>query len=203
VKQKLIVLEGPDGVGKTTQSKILANMYNAKLIVQPSQTNYVSFIRNEVKNNPSHNAFARQLLHTVSHVVDIFTEFDTTKPIIMDRCHISTYVYGRTTDMTEEQNKLLFRIHKDIYSQVIKDNFDVSIIFFGRSNKYLEDPTDQFEKMIKWDELKKQYVSFFDYLSNGDDFVFTPSENIYYLPLCDKSTEEITSEVYKLIEKGI
>jgi deoxyadenosine/deoxycytidine kinase len=202
-KRKLIVLEGPDSVGKSVQTKILANHFNAKLIIQPSPTNSVGFLRDEVKNNPSYDPFSRQLLHTVSHIVDIFTEFDSDRDIVMDRCHISTYVYGKTSSLTDDQNNLLFKIHKETYSKVIKDNFDIIIIFLDKDIKYINDPTDEFEKTFKWKELKAHYFSFFDYLSTGNDFVFTPEESIYYLPVGDQSKEVITKAILELIEKGV
>jgi thymidylate kinase len=203
MKPKLLVIDGVDGIGKSTQVKVLANHYNAKIVAQPSGTNIVGYVRNEVKFNESHNPFARQLLHSLSHVVDAFTEFDGTQNVIMDRSHLCIHTYGPATGLTPEQCNLLFKIHQDIYAYTLKDKFDVSVIFLDRESKYKEELTDNFEKTFSWDNVRKLYLSLFDRLASTDDFVFSPNEKLYYKNIHTHAKEELTKELIELIDKGV
>lgn len=204
MKPKLIVLEGADGVGKSTQARILADIFNARIVAQPSGTNLVSYIRKEVKFNEQIKPFERQLLHTVSHVVDAFMEFAVeTGSLVMDRCHISTYVYGQVTNMEQWQNDLLFKIHQDVYSKVLKDKFDITIVFLDREKKYKEEFTDNFEKSFAWENLRKLYLKKFDGLVDPEDHVFAPNERVFYKNVQDRTREELTQDLVQLVNQGV
>lgn len=212
---KLIVLEGPDSVGKTTQIKILQNKLNAKLIVQPSNDNIVGFLRNIVKNDNSLDQSTRQALHTVSHVVDAFTEFNLDKKfedqpvfngvaknyyqnIIMDRCHASTYVYGEVTGVSKSLNETLLKIHQCVYKHTLQ-KFDIKIIFLDRNERMEAKLTDAFESTFNWNSLREKYKEFYD-MTKSNTFLFSQDETIARVDTTGLTMEEVTEEIMKVVD---
>jgi len=202
-KPKLIVLEGPDSVGKTTQVRELSNHFNARVVHQPSATNAVGFLRKEVKFNESYSPFERQLLYSVSHSVDAYSEFNSEEAILLDRSYISSLVYGQITGLTDTQVDLLFQILQKVYLNNIKDKYDVTLIFMDRLSRYKEELTDNFEKSFEWNHLRDGYFGMFDYLATSEEYVFSPSERVFLYNVKDFSKEKVTEDLVNLIHRGI
>ena len=93
MRNKLIILEGPDGVGKSTQAKIITEALQAARVSQPSVDNCVGYIRAEAKSLKHITEFERQLLITISHTLDALSKFDGKINVVMERSYISVLIY--------------------------------------------------------------------------------------------------------------
>lgn len=201
---KLIVLEGTDGLGKSTQAKILASRLEAKTIVQPNGDNVLGFLRHEVKNNPDYKPFERQLLHTASHIVDAYTEFQSTARtllypnFIMDRCHASAYVYGVGQGMSTEQNDLILKMHQAVYKDVMQ-HFDVRIVLLDAERRHVEGETDEFEKQLSWSAIRLSYRYFFDMLTTENRYLFSPDETRSIVDVTGLNKEQVTEKIMQVI----
>lgn len=201
-KKKLIVIEGSDGVGKSTQVQKIVKRYNAKQIIQPSGTNIVGYLRNIVKNDLTIGPGERQLLHTISHIADMLTHFDGTKNLVMDRCHISALVYGKITGVTDNLNEIIQDIHRSFY-EVFVNNYDIHVVFLTRRNKYSEQLTDKFEGTLDWDTLRKAYEAMYD-IHNKLPRIFTyedsdVNETVHRIDVKDFDTDTITEMIVNLV----
>lgn len=196
-KRKLIVFEGTDCVGKSTQVEIIKNRFNANQIRQPSGENLLGFLRDIVKNDLNIDAFPRQLLHSISHIVDAFTFFGGDNVIVMDRCHWSAFCYGEVTGLNEFQNELILKIHQNVYQSVLS-NYDVQVIFIDRDSRIKDELTDNFEKSFNWEHLRDKYRAFHNTLG-PDRFLFSRTENITRLDATNLSKEETTIKILGIL----
>lgn len=211
---KLIVIEGCDSTGKSTQVKILQEKLSAKLIRQPSSENIVGFLREEVKNNESLSQSTRQCLHTVSHVVDAFTEFNLNKTfgnglrftgnaigyyknIVMDRSHASTYVYGEVTGLSQDLNEILLKIHQNVYKHTLS-KYNIKIIFLDREERLEEKLTDVFEGTFNWKSLRERYLNFFE-VTLKDKFLFSETESIYKLNVTNLTIDQVSEKIMEIV----
>ncbi len=102
-KGRFIVLEGPDGSGTTTHSKLLAERLkkegqNVLLTAEPTDSPIGKFIREQLKLKTIPSASALQLLFCADRAAHIETvvkpALEAGKIVISDRYVISTLVYG-------------------------------------------------------------------------------------------------------------
>lgn len=201
MKRKLICIEGVDGIGKSTHIKRLSEKYEAKIVVQPSGNNLVGFLRHEVKFNEDHKPFERQLMHTISHCVDAYTLMDGSENIILDRCHLSAAVYGKVTGLTDFQINLLMSVHEKVYSDALKDKYDITWIIMDRSSKFKEGETDNFEKTFKWEAVRQEYIKKFSEYIHTSSYLFSPDERGFMIntDLLD-SKDSVTQALVEIIE---
>jgi thymidylate kinase len=160
-KPKLIILEGADGLGKTTHAKMLAAHFDAKLISQPSDDTPIGFIRSEAKTNPEYTGLERQLLIGISHTYDAFSKFHGMRSIVMDRSYISGMIYGKLMGLKEANLELLTKIMSKVYHQNISDRYDTTVFFLTAKQRFNASDKDIFETRIKWDDLKREYTDFY------------------------------------------
>ena len=196
--KKLIVIDGVDGIGKTTQAKIIAERLNAKLFIQPNDSNCVGFLREEVKNNPRHEPFTRQLLHTVSHTVDAFTQFNQHNCYVMDRCHSSTYAYGLAQDMKLVDIELLMKIHANVYAEALSA-YDIRIILLDRTSKFKVVEDDEFEKMVNWGRVRANFQELWGTLENSREYLFSPTEKRLYLNIDNMEKDAISTKMLEFV----
>jgi len=94
----LIVIEGPDGAGKTTLAKALGNHIPEAIVLrEPGSSPISEYVRNGMKTMDM-NVQARQLLMHGCRL-DMVANHDFTNPdklYILDRYVLSTYVYAST-----------------------------------------------------------------------------------------------------------
>lgn len=103
MKGKFIVLEGPDGSGTTTHSKLLAETLrkageDVLLTAEPTDSTIGKFIREELKSKSVESPSALQLLFCADrawHIEKVIKPaLAAGKVVISDRYVISTLVYG-------------------------------------------------------------------------------------------------------------
>ena len=198
----LIILEGPDGVGKSTQAKRLCDALGAKLVVQPSGDNSLGFLRPIVKTNKNIEPFARQLLHTCSHIVDAYEDFGAhNKAIIMDRCYASALVYGKMTGLPQEQLDILAEIHQNVYRPLIKKHdYQVHYVQFTASEPLRQaEDQDVYEQSAKWHTLNDAYRDLFEDLSPVNT-LFHDNEVHTLLNIDGKTEQDVTVELLSLLK---
>jgi thymidylate kinase len=202
-KPKLIVLEGPDRIGKTTQLRELASRFKAKILVQPSEDNSVGYLRNIVKNDKSLLPGERQLLHTISHIFDANEQFDYKSNVIMDRCHISALVYGKITGVENNLSAMIQDIHKSAYTAVAAV-YDIHVVFMTRETPYNLQETDEFEKTINWNNLREAYETMYDvHRTRRRIFTFPESkfaqESVHRVDVGNMSVQEVTDLIVRRV----
>ena len=111
MKGTFIVLEGPDGSGTTTHSKILAEKLRAEgrdvlLTAEPTESAIGKFIREQLQAKTIPSASALQLLFCADRAAHIETVIKPAlaagKTVISDRYVISTLVYGEALGLDPE-----------------------------------------------------------------------------------------------------
>ena len=111
MKGRFIVLEGPDGSGTTTHSKLVAQFLkkrgkNVLLTAEPTDTAIGKFIRQELKKKSIRSASALQLLFCADraqHIEKVVKPaLAAGKTVICDRYVISTLVYGEASGLDPE-----------------------------------------------------------------------------------------------------
>ncbi len=100
---RFIVLEGPDGSGTTTHSKLLAETLRARgeevvLTAEPTESHIGKFIREQLQSKTIESPSALQLLFCADRALHIEKVIKPAlaagKTVISDRYVISTLVYG-------------------------------------------------------------------------------------------------------------
>lgn len=159
-----LMLEGCDNVGKSTLIHHLQEaLPDSKVIRQPSESNSVGFIRNLVKNNKSYSPLERQLLHTVSHLVDLIEEFRTSEStILMDRSPLSAYPYGSCLGLTEDQISLILKINLLTYDNFFKKSSIIPKVVYINNDHPFKEEEDLVYGSLSWYDVKKQYDYLFD-----------------------------------------
>jgi len=201
---KLIILEGPDGVGKSTQAQSLVKALGAKLVVQPSSDNCLGFLRPIVKTSQNIDPFARQLLHTCSHIVDAYEDFGFHNPaIVMDRCYASALVYGRMTGLPQEQLDILRTIHQGVYSPLIqKYGYQVYYVqFTANAPLRIAESADFYEKTTKFKGIQHAYLDLFDQITQNK--LFSETEQHLLLNIEGKTPDHISNELVNFIKKPL
>ena len=103
MRGRFIVLEGPDGSGTTTHSKLLAETLRAKgedvlLTAEPTDSTIGKFIREQLKAKTIESPSALQLLFCADrawHIEKVIKPaLAAGKTVISDRYVISTLIYG-------------------------------------------------------------------------------------------------------------
>ncbi len=108
---RFIVIEGPDGAGTTTHSKLLAdtlnnNGHDVLLTAEPTDRIIGKFIREQLAQKSIPSAAALQLLFCADRAAHIDLEIRPAlaagKTVICDRYAMSTLVYGEALGLDAE-----------------------------------------------------------------------------------------------------
>lgn len=199
--KKLIILEGADGTGKSTQAQFLTEHYGAKLIEQPSRDNLVWFLREEAKRNPDYTAFERQLLIAISHVTDSFTKFLGIDHIVMDRSYLSGLVYGKLTGVDQKKMNLLTQVLATVYKNAAEAHgYEVSIVFFLGSDRLDQPDSDIFESTLKWGHVNEHYKHMYDELSRSEWHAFSKTERILQIDSLQGTATEISNRLVRVLD---
>lgn len=154
----VIILEGPDNVGKSSLAKELSSLFRAKLVAQPSEKNSVGFLRSTLKQSKMKvNLFERQLAHTVTHVVDLLEEVEG-EVVILDRSPISASVYSRVMGLKGKKLKLIEDLNYAVYNNYFKKNNIHVVTVFVDNKKPFKEEDDVAYKGLSFENLRSTYV---------------------------------------------
>jgi len=148
---KAIIVEGADGLGKTTISKYLAQVLEWDWIRQPNPNSILGWIKREVKENFDWNPVERQLLHTCSNLVDYLTVKENT---VFDRFWLSTYVYSKMLGIDDKIVNTLVKINRDVFEKVFSE---YKVVILTGNQPFIKADRDYYEKKGKWDFLNNLY----------------------------------------------
>lgn len=166
-----IVIEGNIGAGKTSLSKMLAEQFNAKLILEQFADN--PFLPKFYKN-PDRYSFPlelsfladryNQLKKDLSHR-DLFKSFT-----ISDYYFMKSLIFSKSTLQDDEYN-LYRQIFDIIYNQLPKPDLYV-YLHLDTENlmKNIKKRGRDYEQNITEDYLKKIQNGYFDYFKQQEDF---------------------------------
>jgi dTMP kinase len=181
---KLIVIEGLDGAGTTTQTRLLERWLvtychlDAMTTREPSNGPIGAMIRailaKRLSSDPLTLAglFATDRLDHIFRPGGIYDQLKTGKWILMDRYYLSSFAYQAST-MNEEQIQWLRAIHAPCPRPDLTVFIDVPVdICLERisQNRYAE--FELFEKKAALEEIRTQYFVAMEYFqSQGEIFV--------------------------------
>lgn len=196
-----LIFEGADNVGKSTLiKKVIEKIENGDVSVirQPSSNNIVGFLRKEVKENPTYNPLERQLLHTVTHLVDLCSSFNTSTPlVVMDRSPLSAFPYGKTLGLSEEEIELVYKVNILPYSAYFKQSkIKVIIVYINNDKPFQEDESEVY-KNLNWETISNEYRQ----LMSGKSKVTLPSE-WEVVPITNDDIEKASEKIIKIIQEN-
>jgi dTMP kinase len=162
---KLFVFEGPDGVGKSTLSKMVLEECNNQGIPTILKTfpgkddGTLGRIVYNIHHNPEDfklnriDSTSMQLLHVAAHIDlvahEIEPELKKGKHIILDRFWWSTYVYGLINGGKVETINQMIELEKSFWNPIIP-----SILFLIDRDKPFNEQMDD----TKWVQIRAEYL---------------------------------------------
>lgn len=203
-KNLLLVFEGPDGVGKTTQALAFADYFEGKYIKSPNDNGDIGFIREIILTNTKFTNFERQLLQTLSLTTNLYTEIDGTRDVlVLDRSFISTLLYGQAQGISNSKLAAIEALSKAMWQKRLTELGYMSVIVvFTAKSRYNSPDKDIYESTINWEDLNMRYRKVAGVLKAGgsissnlhfkyynQNFQFTPSEYVIHIEL-DPSWDE-------------
>ena len=176
---KFIVVEGSEGVGKSSQIKIIErylidNKIEYILTREPGGTSFGESIRDIILNdNNNTEELTDSLLFYASRYENykkiILPALDADKTVICDRYHYSTLVYQGIVG-NNSSVKAIHEIFDAIYSKMIDH-----IIYLYTT------PKESFKRISKrsvTDKFESRGLSYLEDLSNAYELVFNGMKNI-------------------------
>ena len=176
---KFIVVEGSEGVGKSSQIKIIErylinNKIDYILTREPGGTSFGESIRDIILNDDNNTEeLTDSLLFYASRYENykkiILPALDADKTVICDRYHYSTLVYQGIVG-NNSSVKAIHEIFDAIYSKMIDH-----IIYLYTT------PKESFKRISKrsvTDKFESRGLSYLEDLSNAYELVFNGMKNI-------------------------
>ena len=179
MSNKFIVVEGSEGVGKSSQIKIIEqylidNKIDYILTREPGGTSFGESIRDIILNDDNNTEeLTDSLLFYASRYENykkiILPALDAGKTVVCDRYHYSTLVYQGIVG-NNSSVKAIHEIFDAIYSKMINH-----IIYFYTT------PKESFKRISKrsvTDKFESRGLSYLEDLSNAYELVFNGMKNI-------------------------
>lgn len=162
---KLVVIEGPDNVGKTT----ICRRFSAKLENLGIKNKAISFPGNRKGTlgkfiHDFHHKHATlgieklsptslQLLHVAAHFdtvsEDILPALSRGKIVVLDRFWWSTYVYGKISGVNEDVLEKIIELEELAWKKLVPDH----VFLLTNQQPFNEETTQQ------WNSLRDEYLS--------------------------------------------
>ncbi|MEZ9494934.1 dTMP kinase [Vibrio splendidus] len=199
MKNKLIVLEGPDKIGKSTVINSLSRILNAKVLIQPNGGNSLGFLRQRLKSRDMDiSPLARQLLHTCSHIVDYYEVIsECNQLILMDRCYISALVYGQAEGENSSNLDLLKEVHNGVYGN-LSDDFEIDIFVLSSSKLSVVGDESYYEKKLDMNIINKLYRNI---SSNENSYYLGSKERIHHIDIDEfDNADEVQCYIYDKLQ---
>lgn len=186
-------------VHNSTIAKLISQRFNYKYLPQPSPTNRVKYVRDIVKHTDA-PPLIKQSLHLLSHIVDAHTEIDGSD-LIFDRGIMSTIVYSKLLGLSVEDVDRLVSINSDVYRHFLEGaGYKVTFVIFDRENPYKNNKDDQYERLIPYEDLRKEYCNLYQHMnSNNHRHLYHYKEQVLMVYV-DGSIEEVFSKVAAALE---
>ena len=179
MSNKFIVVEGSEGVGKSSQIKIIEqylidNKIDYILTREPGGTSFGESIRDIILNDDNNTEeLTDSLLFYASRYENykkiILPALDAGKTVVCDRYHYSTLVYQGIVE-NNSSVKAIHEIFDAIYSKMIDH-----IIYLYTT------PKESFKRISKrsvTDKFESRGLSYLEDLSNAYELVFNGMKNI-------------------------
>ena len=179
MSNKFIVVEGSEGVGKSSQIKIIErylidNKIDYILTREPGGTSFGESIRDIILNDDNNTEeLTDSLLFYASRYENykkiILPALDAGKTVVCDRYHYSTLVYQGIVG-NNSSVKAIHEIFDAIYSKMIDH-----IIYLYTT------PKESFKRISKrsvTDKFESRGLSFLEDISNAYELVFNGMKNI-------------------------
>jgi len=176
----LIVLEGPDNVGKTTLAKGLCEELGAKYYAFPGRQSgtlgaHIYDLHHNMEKygiNGNVPPECLQLLHITAHIEAIYGPIQeylqTGQTVILDRFWWSTWVYGVVYGADPVMLDNALKLEHSAWCNIGQEQ-PTMLFLVDRSRPY----EDQEENMITWDKLRVAYLKKFnDEYDNVDCTIF-------------------------------
>lgn len=219
MKGKLIVIEGLDGSGKSTQIEVLKNKLNGKNVHQiklpdydsPSSSLVKMYLGGDFGKNPEDvNAYAASAFYAVDRFANYKTKwkeyYDNGDIIISDR-YTTSNAYHQATKIAEQDRKDFFKWLEDFeYGLIAIPKPDIVI--------YLDMPVEISQKMMseryRGDENKKDiHESNVAYLLQCRQAALSAADEMGWKVIkCNdgdkpRTIEDIGNEIYDIVSKEI
>jgi dTMP kinase len=186
MSNKFIVVEGSEGVGKSSQIKIIErylidNKIDYILTREPGGTSFGESIRDIILNDDNNTEeLTDSLLFYASRYENykkiILPALDAGKTVVCDRYHYSTLVYQGIVG-NNSSVKAIHEIFDAIYSKMIDH-----IIYLYTT------PKESFKRISKrsvTDKFESRGLSYLEDLSNAYELVFSGMKNITKIDTSD------------------
>lgn len=219
MKGKLIVIEGLDGSGKSTQIEFLKGKLGDKAVHQIKLPDYDSdssapvkmYLRGDFGKNPDDvNAYAASAFYAVDRFANYKTKwkqfYDNGEIIISDR-YTTSNAYHQATKISKEERAEFFKWLED---------FEYGLIGIPKPDAviYLDMPIEISQKMMSerynGDESKKDiHESNLDYLYKCREAALDAGEKMgWYIVRCNdgdkpRTIESIGEEIYGIISTEV
>lgn len=202
--QKLIIIEGTDGIGKTTQVKKIADAYSANILSQPNGNNIVGNLRDICKMDKSLLPLERQLFMAISQIVDAYeTIGESDGNLVMDRSYLSGIVYGGLTLLRPSSVDLLFSVLSRVHDNVLlkfASFSSVHIIILHGKSRFDKPDLDVFELNLKWNDINESYMKLKDRFAGTH--AFCPHESWHLIDISNKTENQNFKRIVEAIEFG-
>lgn len=219
MKGKLIVIEGLDGSGKTTQIELLKSKLSGKTVHQiklpdydnPSSTLVKMYLHGDFGKNPEDvNAYAASAFYAVDRFANYKTKwkdhYDNGEIIISDR-YTTSNAYHQSTKIAREKWSEYFKWLEEFeYEQIAIPRPDAVI--------YLDMPIEISQKMMSkrysGDETKKDiHESNIQYLLKCREAALVAAEEMgWHVIKCSdgdepRSIEDIGNDIFRIVSEEI
>lgn len=192
----LLAIEGPDRLGKSNCVKSLADYINVKVVIQPSKSNSMAFLRPLIKESKDLTPFERQLLCAFSHVEDFHKVISSNQNLVYDRSHLSTLVYSKVDGIEHSKIKLLKKLFQRSLNMAA-DGYQVHVVVLTRDEPFGTADNSYQEQNLSWTKIRDAYL---DWYENDLDCIFSPFEQRHLIDVGNKTKEEVLQTVLKAIQ---